>query len=121
MSMLDACRRIYEKSLFSVKRLGETVIYIDSDDVEHEIIAIAQVGAEMSRGDWNDAATKVEHTALTDIAEFTILAKDIPHPQEGDNILYRGERWSVTQLYLYDSNGDANVVICMKNGRAFGI
>lgn len=124
MSMIDAQRRVTKQALFSVKRLGEPITYIntiDGEDVEHEIVAISQIGAEMSRGDWNDAATKVEHAAMNDIAEFTILASDIPHPQEGDNIIYRGEKWSVSQLYLYDAMGDANVVICMKNGRAYGL
>lgn len=117
MSMLDAQRRITKQALFCAKRLGEPILYTGIDDVQKEIIAIPQLGSEMSRSDWNDSATKVEHATLNDLAEFTILASDVPHPQEGDEIIYRGERWSVTQLYLYDSMGDANVVICMKNGR----
>lgn len=117
MSMLDAQRRITKQALFCVKRLGEIILYTGMDNVQKEIIAIPQVGPEMSRSDWNDAATKVEHANLNDVAEFTILASDVPNPQEGDEIIYRNERWSVTQLYLYDNMGDAHVVICMKNGR----
>ena len=121
MNMLDAQRRITKLALFSVKRLGETILYTGVDNIQKEIVVIPQVGPEMSRSDWNDAATRVEHADLNDIAEFTILASDVPHPQEGDEIIYREERWSVVQLYLYDSMGDANVVICMKNGRSFGV
>lgn len=117
MSMLDAQRRVTKQALFCVKRLGEKILYTGIDNIAKEIIAIAQVGPEMSRSDWNDSATKVEHANLNDIAEFTILASDVEHPQEGDEIIYRNERWSVTQLYMYDSMGDVNVVICMKNGR----
>lgn len=121
MTMLDAQRRITKKALFSVKRLGEKILYTGADNLKREIVAIAQVGPEMSRSDWNDAATKVEHASLNDIAEFTILASDVPFPEEGDEIIYRGQRWSVSQLYLYDSQADTNVVICMKNGRAYGL
>lgn len=117
MTMLDAQRRVTKQALFCAKRLGEPILYTGADDIQKEIIAIPQIGPEMSRSDWNDSATKVEHATLNDIAEFTILASDVRNPQEGDEIIYRDERWSVVQLYLYDSMGDAHVVICMKNGR----
>lgn len=121
MTMLDAQRRISKTALFSVKRLGEKALYTGEDGVQKEIVLIAQIGPEMSRGDWNDAATRVEYSKINDIAEFTILRSDVAEVKEGDEIIYDGTRWLVTQLYLQDSAANANVVICMKNGRAFGL
>lgn len=120
MSMMDAQRRITKKALFSVKRLGETVIY-ENRDGQKEIVAIVEIGPEMSRSDWNDAATKVEHASVNDIAEISVLRSDIEKPVEGDTITYNGEKWNVTQGYRFDSAGNSYVLICTKRGTVYGL
>ena len=119
MTMLDAQRRITQKALFSVKRLGEEIEYTDSKNVTKTIVAIIMLGTEMSRSDWNDSATQVEHGSINDIAEFNILRADVPKPNEGDHIKYMGETWKVVQVYNYDSAGDNYVLICSNNGRGW--
>lgn len=120
MTMLDAQRRIVKTALFSVKRLGETAIY-ENKAGQKEIVVLAEIGPEMSRSDWNDAATKVEHASLNDVAEFSILRSDILKPIEGDTIIYNNEKWNVTQNYRFDSAGDCYVLICTKRGAAYGL
>lgn len=120
MNMLDAQRRVTKQALFSVKRLGEEVFY-ENKQGSHNIVAIVEIGPEMSRSDWNDAATRVENASLNDIAEFSILRSDIERPREGDTITYNGEKWNVTQSYKYDSAGDVYVLICTRRGTAYGL
>ena len=121
MSMLDAQRRVTKKALFSTERLAELIEYTDSNNVTKTIPAIVMLSVEMSRSDWNDAATKVEHGSINDIAEFDILRDDVGTPKEGDHIKYMGETWKVAQVYNYDSAGDNYVVICSKNGKGWGL
>ena len=120
MNMLDAQRRITKIALFSVKRLGEEIIY-ENKDGAHNIVAIVEIGPEMSRSDWNDAATKVENASINDIAEFSVLRSDIEKPREADTITYNGEKWNVTQVYKYDSAGDNYVLICTRRGAVYGL
>lgn len=120
MNMLDAQRRVTKKSLFSEKRLGEKILYISKDGTK-EIIALVDVGPELGRPDWNSAHTQVESAAMIDLMEAVILREDVPKPNEGDTIVYHDVRWNVTQMYNYDSAGDNYVLICTKNGKAFGL
>lgn len=107
--------------LFDPERYGEEVEYTDKNNETKTIRAIPILGPEMSRSDWNDAATKVEHGSINDIAEFCIDRNDIEKPREGDHIKYMGETWKVTQVYNYDSISDSYVVICSKNGKGWGL
>lgn len=120
MSMMDAQRRITKKALFSVKRLGETVTY-ENRNGSKEIVAIVEIGPEMSRSDWNDAATKVENASVNDIAEISVLRSDVEKPVEGDTIIYNGDRWNVTQGYRWDSAGGCYVLICTRRGTVYGL
>lgn len=120
MNMLDAQRRVTKKALFSVKRLGEEILYTNKNGTK-TIVAIVEIGPEMSRSDWNDAATRVESARLNDLAEISVLYDDVPNPVEGDTIKYKNSSWNVTQIYKYDSAGNNYVLICTKNGRAFGL
>lgn len=121
MNMLNAQRRITRKALFSTRRLAEEIEYTDKTNETKIIPAIVTLGPEMSRSDWNDAATKIEHGSINDIAEFNVLAEDVGKPNEGDHIKYMGETWKVAQVYNYDSQGDNYVVICSKNGKGWGL
>lgn len=121
MNMINAQRRITKRSLFSTKRLAEEIEYTDSKNETKVIPAIIERGPEMSRSDWNDAATKVEHGSINDIAEFSVLRDDVEHPREGDHIVYEGETWKVAQVYNYDSAGHNYVLICSRNGKGWGL
>lgn len=121
MSMIDAQRKITEIALFSVKRLGEEIEYTDSQNVKKIIVAIVERGVDMSRSDWNDAHTRIEHSAINDMAEFSVLKKDVPNPKEGDHIVYEGDTWKVSQIFNYDSAGGNYVLICSKNSRGWGL
>ena len=120
MTMIDAQRRITRKALFSAKRLGETITYENRDGAK-EIVAIVEIGPEMSRSDWNDAATKVENASINDIAEISVRKDDVNKPVEGDTITYEGEKWNVTQSYRYDSAGGCYVLICTRRGTVYGL
>lgn len=115
--MLEKQREITRNAFFSDKRLGEHILYNDID-----IIAITEIGTALSRGDWNEAATQVEHASILDNAIFTVRADDLPDkkPIEGDTIIYNGDKYSVTQHILFDSAANAYVVSCMRNGKAYG-
>lgn len=121
MSMIDAQRRVTKQALFSLKRLAELIEYTDSENVTKQIPALIEIGPEMSRSDWNDAATKVEHGSINDIAEFSVLKDDVPKPKEGDHIVYDGDKWKVAQVYKYDSAGHNYVLICSRNGKGWGL
>ena len=120
MSVLEAQRRASKKAFFSTARLGETITYN-----EQEVVAIVEVGASLSRPDWNVPATTVEHASLTDIAYFSICddVEDggIAEPQEGDTILYNGTEYNVAQLVMHDKAGCLYVVFAVKNTKAFGL
>lgn len=120
MTMLSAQRRITKQALFSAKRLGEEISYTDKSGT-HKIIAIVEIGPEMTRSDWNSAHTRIEDSAITDIAEISVLGSDIPNPTEGDSIVYNNTKWNVTQIFKYDSAGDNYVLICTKNSKAYGL
>ena len=120
MSVLEAQRRASKKAFFSTARLGETITYNGQ-----EVVAIVEVGASLSRPDWNVPATTVEHASLTDIAYFSICddVEDggIAEPQEGDTILYNGTEYNVAQLVMHDKAGCLYVVFAVKNTKAFGL
>lgn len=120
MTMIDAQRRITKTAIFSAKRLGEKVFYTNNDGTK-EIVALVEIGPEMGRPDWNSAHTQVEAASFIDLMEISILRSDISKPQEGDTITYNNTAWNVTQIYNYDSAGDNYVLICTKDGRAFGL
>lgn len=120
MSVLTAQRRTSKKAFFSLSRLGELITYNGQ-----EKIAIVEIGASMSRPDWNVPATQVEHASLTDIAYFSVCddVEDggIPEPQEGDTIIYNGTEYSVAQLVMHDVTGSLWLVFAVKNTKAFGL
>ena len=120
MSVLTAQRRTSKKAFFSLSRLGELITYNGQ-----EKIAIVEIGASMSRPDWNVPAKQVEHASLTDIAYFSICddVEDggIPEPQEGDTIIYNGTEYSVAQLVMHDVTGSLWLVFAVKNTKAFGL
>lgn len=116
MGMIEKQREITRRAFFSDQRLGEHILYNDKD-----IIAIPEIGVSLSRGDWNEAATQIEHASILDNAVFTIRADDLDEkPVEGDTIIYNEEKYSVIQHVLFDSCANAYVVSCMRNGRAYG-
>lgn len=116
MGMIDKQREITRKAFFSDTRLGEHILYNDVD-----IIAIVELGVTLSRGDWNEAATQIEHASITDNALFTIRADDLEsEPDEGDTIIYGEKKYSVTQQILFDTGANAYVVSAMAKGRAYG-
>lgn len=120
MSVLEAQRRTSKKAFFSLARLGETITYNGQ-----EVIAIVEIGASMSRPDWNVPATQVEHASLTDIAYFSVCDDiedgGIPEPQEGDTIVYNGTEYNVAQLVMHDVTGSLWLVFAVKNTKAFGL
>lgn len=119
--MLDAQRRITKNALFSVKRLAEEIKYTDKKNVTKTIPAIVERGVDMTRSDWNDAHTRIEHAAINDISSFSVLKDDVPRPNEGDHIVYDGETWKVMQIFNYDSAGGNYVLICSKNSKGWGL
>lgn len=120
MSVLEAQRRVSKKAFFSLARLGEQITYNGQ-----EVVAIVEIGASLSRPDWNVPATAVEHASLTDIAYFSICDDiedgGIPEPQEGDTIIYNGTEYSVAQLVMHDVTGALWLVFAVKNTKAFGL
>lgn len=120
MSVLEAQRRASKKAFFSLARLGEPITYNG-----REVIAIVEVGASLSRPDWNVPATQVEHASLTDIAYFSICDDiedgGITEPQEGDTIVYNGTEYNVAQLVMHDVTGSLWLVFAVKNTKAFGL
>ena len=117
MSVLEAQRRASRKAFFSSARLGEQITYNGQ-----ELIAIVEIGASMSRPDWNVPATTVEHASLTDIAYFSICDEDIDHePQEGDTVEYNGTQYLVAQVVMHDVAGSLWVIFAVKNTKAFGL
>ena len=120
MSVIEAQRRASKKAFFSTARLGEEITYNGQN-----VIAIVEIGASMSRPDWNVPATQVEHASLTDIAYFSICDDvtdgGIAEPQEGDTIVYNGTEYSVAQLVLHDITGSLWLVFAVKNTKAFGL
>ena len=120
MSVLEAQRRASKKAFFSTARLGETITYNGQD-----IIAIVEIGASLSRPDWNVPATAVEHASLTDIAYFSICDDvadgGIAEPQEGDTIVYNNAEYTVQQLVMHDVTGSLWLVFATKNTKAFGL
>lgn len=114
MGMLEAQRRVYSQC-FSADRLGEPIKYNDKD-----INALAEVGASLSRTDWNNAATTIEEARLADMATFSVLETDVPNPQEGDTIIYHDESYTVARVANYDYAGNNFVLDAIKNGRGFG-
>ncbi len=119
MSVLEAQRRASKKAFFSLARLGEQITYNGQ-----ETIAIVEIGASMSRPDWNIPATAVENASLTDIAYFSVCddVEDggIAEPQEGDTIVYNGTEYSVAQMVMHDVTGALWVIFAVKNTKAFG-
>ena len=89
------------------------------------MVAIVEIGASMSRPDWNVPATAVEHASLTDIAYFSVCDDvengGIEEPQEGDTIEYNGKQYLVAQLVMHDVSGSLWVVFAVKNTKAFGL
>jgi len=120
MSVLEAQRRVSKKAFFSSARLGEPITYNGQ-----EVIAIVEIGATLSRPDWNVPATAVEHASLTDIAYFSICDDEndggIAEPQEGDVIVYNDTEYSVAQLVMHDVAGSLWLVFATKNTKAFGL
>ncbi len=119
MSVLDAQRRVCQKALFSLDRIGEPIVYNGQ-----EIIALVEIGASLSRPDWNDAATSIEHASLADIAYFSVLDDvengGVPEPQEGDTIVYNETEYSVAQIIQHDIAASLYLVFAVKNTKAFG-
>ena len=120
MSVLEAQRRTSKRAFFSLARLGELITYNGQ-----EKIAIVEIGASMSRPDWNVPATQVEHASLTDIAYFSVCDDPndggITEPQEGDTIVYNGTEYNVAQLVMHDVTGCLWLVFAVKNTKAFGL
>ena len=120
MSVLEAQRRASKKAFFSTARLGETITYNGQ-----EVIAIVEIGATLSRPDWNVPATAVEHASLSDIAYFSICDDvadgGIAEPQEGDTIVYNNAEYTVQQLVMHDVTGSLWLVFATKNTKAFGL
>ena len=120
MSVLEAQRRASKKAFFSTARLGEEIAYNGQD-----IIAIVEIGASLSRPDWNVPATAVEHASLSDIAYFSICDDvadgGIAEPQEGDTIVYNNAEYTVQQLVMHDVTGSLWLVFATKNTKAFGL
>lgn len=115
MGMIDAQRRISKKCFFSEKRLGEKVTY-NGD----EIIALVYIGASLSRTDWTDTATAIEHSSIADLAVFSICDDDVEEPIEGDVINYKGEDYGVANIIEHDVAGTHWVVLASKAEKAFG-
>jgi hypothetical protein len=115
MSMLTAQKAVVQATFFSTKRLGEELLYN-----KKTIVAVVEVGADMTRTDWNDARTKVEEADLGDFATFFVLDSDVAEPQEGDVIVYKDTTYNVTQIIDHDVFGGNYQLLAMKNGRAFG-
>ena len=115
MSILEAQRRVTKKAFFSLDRLGETITYNGN-----EIVALVYIGASLSRPDWNDAATSVEHASLADIATFSVCDEDVVAPEEGDTIVYNGTQYTVAQIIEHDVAGCHFVVFAVKDTKAFG-
>ena len=119
MSVLEAQRRVSKKAFFSLDRLGEPITYNGQ-----EIVALVYIGASMSRPDWNDAATAIEHANLADIATFSVCDDPddggVAEPQEGDVIVYKDIEYQVAQIIEHDVAGAHYVVFAVKNTKAFG-
>lgn len=117
MSVLEAQRKASKKAFYSTARLGEEITYNGQN-----IIAIVEIGATLSRPDWNVPATAVEHASLTDIAYFSVCDDELEHePQEGDTIVYNDAEYTVQQLVMHDKAGSTYVVFAVKNTKAFGL
>lgn len=115
MGMLEAQRRIAKNTFFNTDRLGETITYNGV-----EIVALVYIGASISRTDWNDAATSIEHSSLADLAVFSVCDEDVIEPCEGDEIIYKGTAYTVAQIILHDVAGAHFVVTASKENKAFG-
>lgn len=119
MSVLEAQRRVSKKAFYSLARTGETITYNGQ-----EIVAIVEIGATLSRPDWNVPATSVEHADLTDIAYFSVLDDPddggVRQPEEGDTIVYNGEEYNVAQTVMHDVQAATYVVFAVRNTKAFG-
>lgn len=120
MGMLDAQRRITKKVFFSEDRLGERVTYNGK-----EIVALVYIGASNSRADWNDAATAVENASIVDLAYFCVCddtedPNGVEMPVEGDEIIYKGAKYAVSQIMEHDVAGSHYVVLASKAERAWG-
>nr|DAR24901.1 MAG TPA: ATP-binding sugar transporter [Caudoviricetes sp.] len=115
MSMISAQRKVFTKAAFSKERLGEPIIYEGN-----EIIALVEVGATLARTDWNNAATTIEEARLGDTATFSIMDTDVPSPQEGDKVVYKGDSYSVARVENHDEAGGHFVVDAIKKGRVMG-
>lgn len=120
MGMMDAQRRICKKAFFSADRLGERITYNGKD-----VVALVYIGASNSRADWNDAATAVENASIIDIAYFAVCddlddENGVAKPVEGDEIIYKGTRYAVSQLMEHDVAGSHYLVLASKSEKAWG-
>ena len=117
MNMIAAQRRVFAKAAFSTDRLGETIIYNG-----REITALVEVGASLARTDWNISHTTTEEARLGDLAVFSVLDTDFPDepPQEGDEIIYHNDSYTVSRVDNHDEAGANYVIDAMRNGRAMG-
>lgn len=115
MGMLEAHRRISRKAFFSLDRLGEVVKYNGE-----EIVALVYTGATLARPDWTDTATAIEHAAIADITTVCVCDEDVPDPQEGDSIVYKGETYVVAQIIKHDTAGCHWVLNCSANNKGYG-
>lgn len=115
MSVLEAQRRVAKTAFFSTARLGETITYNGV-----EIVALVYIGASLSRPDWNDAATSIEHANLADIATFSVCDDDVNSPNEGDVIVYGNDEYLVAQIIEHDVAGAHYVLFATKNTKPFG-
>lgn len=115
MTMIEAMRRVSKKAFFSKKRLAEDVVYN-----EKTISALCYIGATLSRTDWNDAATSIEHASLADLSVFIVCDTDVANPEVGDNITYKGITYSVANVMSHDEWGAQWVLSCSTNERAYG-
>lgn len=113
--MIEAQQQIIKAACFNDKLVGEHALYNGKD-----IVCTPEVGATLSRTDWNDAATSIENAVIGDLASFSVLAEDVPHPQEGDTITYNDETYKVASIALYDSVAGVYVLACMVNAKGIG-
>lgn len=120
MGMMDAQRRMCKQAFFSDKRLGEHITYNGKD-----VVALVYIGASQSRADWNDSATAVESASIVDLAYFAICddtedPNGIEKPVEGDEIIYKGDRYAVSQMMEHDVAGSHYLVLASKAEKAWG-
>ncbi|EFR42330.1 MAG: hypothetical protein QP733_02015 [Dialister micraerophilus] len=120
MSMLNAQRRISKKVFFSEKRLGEKILYNGV-----EIVALVYIGSSLTRSDWNDTHTQIEHSRLGDLAVFSICddvsdKNGIKEPIEGDVIIYGDHVYGVSSIIEHDVTGCHWVVLASKEEKAYG-